>query len=124
MAKSETNFKSGFVKGEKEFGMKKVNDCGKVTWYVGYFRGDSFEETYVSRFRKFAWMAYERAFDNPHGLGLTKDGEEEISESRNILVESARIARGKVVDVATISGQQLDALIFPGGTGMAKNIFD
>tara|TARA_B100000131_G_scaffold29001_1_gene27233 strand:+ start:387 stop:707 length:321 start_codon:yes stop_codon:yes gene_type:complete len=79
MAKSETNFKSGFVKGEKEFGMKKVNDCGKVTWYVGYFKDDSFEETYVSRFRKFAWMAYERAFDNPHGLGLTKEGEEEIS---------------------------------------------
>ena len=52
------------------------------------------------------------------------NGEEEISESRNILVESARIARGEVVDVATISGQQLDALIFPGGTGMAKNIFD
>ena len=52
------------------------------------------------------------------------NGEEEISESRNILVESARIARGEVVDVATISGKQLDALIFPGGTGMAKNIFD
>jgi len=52
------------------------------------------------------------------------NGEEEISESRNILVESARIARGEVVDVATISGQQLDALIFPGGTGMTKNIFD
>ena len=52
------------------------------------------------------------------------NGEEEISESRNILVESARIARGEVVDVATISGQQLDALIFPGGMGMAKNIFD
>ncbi len=52
------------------------------------------------------------------------NGEEEISESRNILVESARIARGEVVDVASISGQQLDALIFPGGTGMAKNIFD
>jgi len=52
------------------------------------------------------------------------NGNEEISESRNILVESARIARGKVVDVASVSGHQLDALIFPGGTGMAKNIFD
>ena len=79
MAKSETNFKSGFVKGEKEFGMKKVNDCGKIMWYVGYFKGDSFEETYESRFRKFAWMAYERAFDNPCLLGLTKVREEEIS---------------------------------------------
>ena len=52
------------------------------------------------------------------------NGNEDVSESRNILVESARIARGKVVDVASVSGHQLDALIFPGGTGMAKNIFD
>ena len=52
------------------------------------------------------------------------NGNEDLSESRNILVESARIARGKVVDVASVSGHQLDALIFPGGTGMAKNIFD
>ena len=48
----------------------------------------------------------------------------EMKTSRNILVESARIARGDIVDVATVSGHQLDALIFPGGTGMAKNIFD
>ena len=52
------------------------------------------------------------------------NGNEDLTESRNILVESARIARGKVVDVASVSGHQLDALIFPGGTGMAKNIFD
>lgn len=52
------------------------------------------------------------------------NGNEGLSESRNILVESARIARGKVIDVASVSGHQLDALIFPGGTGMAKNIFD
>ena len=52
------------------------------------------------------------------------NGNGDLTESRNILVESARIARGKVVDVASVSGHQLDALIFPGGTGMAKNIFD
>ena len=52
------------------------------------------------------------------------NGNEDLTESRNILVESARIARGKVVDVASVSGHLLDALIFPGGTGMAKNIFD
>ena len=49
---------------------------------------------------------------------------EEIDTSRNILIESARIARGNIVDVATVTGNELDALIFPGGTGMAKNIFD
>jgi len=49
---------------------------------------------------------------------------EEIETSRNILIESARIARGNIVDVANVTGDELDALIFPGGTGMAKNIFD
>ena len=28
------------------------------------------------------------------------------------------------MDVATVTGDELDALVFPGGTGMAKNIFD
>jgi len=50
--------------------------------------------------------------------------DEEMDTSRNILIESARIARGNVVDVATVTGDELDALLFPGGTGMAKNIFD
>ena len=49
---------------------------------------------------------------------------ETMEPARNILVESARIARGNIVPAATVSGDQFDALIFPGGTGMAKNIFD
>ncbi|MEC9455907.1 MAG: isoprenoid biosynthesis protein ElbB, partial [Candidatus Neomarinimicrobiota bacterium] len=49
---------------------------------------------------------------------------EVVEPARNILVEAARIARGDIVDVATVSGNDLDALIFPGGTGMAKNLFD
>ena len=49
---------------------------------------------------------------------------EVVESARNILVEAARIARGDIVDVATVSGNELDALIFPGGTGMAKNLFD
>ena len=47
-----------------------------------------------------------------------------MNTSRNILIESARIARGNIIDVATKTGDEFDALIFPGGTGMAKNIFD
>ncbi len=49
---------------------------------------------------------------------------EEMDTSRNILIESARIARGNIMDVATKTSDDFDALIFPGGTGMAKNIFD
>ena len=47
-----------------------------------------------------------------------------MNTSRNVLIEAARIARGKIVDVATKTGNEFDAVIFPGGTGMAKNIFD
>jgi len=42
--------------------------------------------------------------------------------SRDILVESARIARGKVRNLAQISAGELDALIFPGGFGAVKNL--
>ncbi|HBF23173.1 MAG TPA: isoprenoid biosynthesis protein ElbB [Planctomycetes bacterium] len=45
-------------------------------------------------------------------------------ESRNVLQESARIARGEVVDAAQIGVDDFDALIFPGGFGAAKNLCD
>jgi enhancing lycopene biosynthesis protein 2 len=43
-------------------------------------------------------------------------------EKRNVLQESARIARGKVVDVAKAQAADLDAVILPGGFGAAKNL--
>jgi enhancing lycopene biosynthesis protein 2 len=50
---------------------------------------------------------------------------QEVSdERRNVLVESARIARGDIQDVATVSAADLDALIIPGGFGAAKNLSD
>ena len=51
-------------------------------------------------------------------------GEVAEGETRNVLVESARIARGAVRDVATVSADELDALILPGGFGAAKNLCD
>ena len=48
----------------------------------------------------------------------------ELHQSRNILSESARIARGNILPIEDINYSDLDALIFPGGTGMAKNIFN
>jgi enhancing lycopene biosynthesis protein 2 len=47
---------------------------------------------------------------------------EEASEKRNTLVEAARIARGKVSDVAKADAADFDALIIPGGFGVAKNL--
>jgi enhancing lycopene biosynthesis protein 2 len=53
---------------------------------------------------------------------LTGDVEE--GTTRNVLVESARIARGAIRDVAEVSANELDALILPGGFGAAKNLCD
>jgi len=47
---------------------------------------------------------------------------ETMSEKRNVLVESARIARGKIKDLSTFKASDFDALIFPGGFGVAKNL--
>jgi len=49
-------------------------------------------------------------------------GEESVGEKRNVLIEAARIARGKIKDISTVKADELDALVFPGGFGAAKNL--
>lgn len=49
-------------------------------------------------------------------------GAEAQGQKRNVLEESARIARGNIVDTATVSAKDFDALVFPGGFGAAKNL--
>jgi len=43
-------------------------------------------------------------------------------ETRNVLVESARIARGKIIPLSQLKVADLDAVILPGGFGAAKNL--
>ncbi|MFT6502457.1 MAG: enhancing lycopene biosynthesis protein 2 [Crocinitomicaceae bacterium] len=47
---------------------------------------------------------------------------EETGETRNMLTESARIARGDIHDINSISPADIDALVIPGGFGNAKNL--
>lgn len=49
---------------------------------------------------------------------------EETQESRNVLVEAARLARGNIKDVREGKVEAFDALILPGGFGAAKNLSD
>ena len=58
--------------------------------------------------------------DQHHVINHTSG--EEMNESRNILVESARIARGNVIDLNDITPADIDALVLPGGFGAAKNL--
>uniref|UniRef100_A0A8C4NIU8 Glutamine amidotransferase class 1 domain containing 3 n=1 Tax=Eptatretus burgeri TaxID=7764 RepID=A0A8C4NIU8_EPTBU len=52
-----------------------------------------------------------------HSKGQPVEG-----ETRNVLVESARIARGKIDELKRLSVSEHDAVIFPGGFGAAKNL--
>ena len=49
---------------------------------------------------------------------------EEMDTTRNVLIESARIARGNISDITTLDVNQYDALLLPGGFGVAKNLTD
>ena len=47
---------------------------------------------------------------------------EEMDETRNVLIESARIARGNIKPLNEFDKEDFDAIVFPGGFGAAKNL--
>jgi enhancing lycopene biosynthesis protein 2 len=49
-------------------------------------------------------------------------GQEAAGETRNVLVEAARIARGDIKPLSAFDPAEYDALVFPGGFGAAKNL--
>ena len=51
-------------------------------------------------------------------------GEPVEGETRNVLVEAARIARGNIKPITEASAADFDALLVPGGFGAAKNLCD
>ena len=55
-----------------------------------------------------------------HVLNYITD--QEMDENRNVLVESARIARGNIKDLVEYNAGDFDALVIPGGLGVAKNL--
>ncbi len=51
-------------------------------------------------------------------------GDTVAGATRNVLEESARIARGNIMDIAKVTADDFDALFLPGGFGAAKNLCD
>lgn len=47
---------------------------------------------------------------------------DEMPETRNVLVEAARIARGNIKALSEYNANDFDAIVFPGGFGAAKNL--
>lgn len=62
-------------------------------------------------------MAPDREFDV-----IDHRTQQPTGEKRNVLTESARIARGEIVDLKEVKGAEYDAFFLPGGFGAAKNL--
>merc|ERR1712130_213657 len=60
--------------------------------------------------------------DQLHAIGHTKGAPHETN--RNVLAESARIARGNIAALSALKVDEFDALVVPGGFGAAKNLSD
>ncbi|PSW03403.1 isoprenoid biosynthesis glyoxalase ElbB [Photobacterium lipolyticum] len=69
-----------------------------------------------------SWQCFAPNIDQYHVINhLTGEA---TTETRNVLVEAARIARGNIKDVANLNARDFDALLIPGGFGAAKNLSD
>ena len=62
--------------------------------------------------------------DTPQAQVINHLNGEESNDQRNVLEEAARIARGEVKPLNELDVAEFDALILPGGFGVAKNFCD
>lgn len=60
--------------------------------------------------------------DMPQAKVVNHATSQAVAETRNVLVESARIARGSVAPLSAYDASQFDGLVFPGGFGAALNL--
>lgn len=65
------------------------------------------------------WQA--KTIDHFTGQSTAIAGDE---DNRNVLAESARIARGNILDLSEFQARDFDAIVFPGGFGAAMNLSD
>ena len=90
----------------------------------GVFDGAEIHESTLSLLAiSLAGAEYEIfAPDIPQHRVINHISGEEMKETRNVLIESARIARGKISPLSAFDASVFDALLFPGGFGAAKNL--
>lgn len=99
---------------------------GVVLSGCGVYDGSEIHETVI------ALLALDRAGaevvimapDTEQAVVNHLTGEPVEGAIRNVLEESARIARGNITDMARVKADDIDALFLPGGFGAAKNLCD
>lgn len=98
-------------------------NVGVILSGCGVYDGSEIHEAVITllcldqRGASYQCLAPNKSFDVIDHLTKKPNG-----EKRNVLTESARIARGNIQDLARVKGGDFDALILPGGFGVAKNL--
>ncbi len=93
----------------------------------GYLDGSEIRESVISLLVLNQLGAQVECFapdDLQHEVMDTLVGQAAVNEKRNMLVESARIARGKIAPLDQLRVRDFDGMIIPGGSGVAKNLCD
>ncbi len=90
----------------------------------GVFDGTEIHEAVISLLSiARAGATYTCAAPNTNQLHVINHATGDVSgETRNVLVESARIARGQILDLSLVQVSDYDAVFLPGGFGAAKNL--
>jgi len=92
----------------------------------GVFDGTEIHEAVLAMYaieqERASWHCFAPNINQHHVINHITS--EEMPETRNVLVEAARIARGNIDDIVNLKAAEYDALLVPGGFGAAKNLSD
>ncbi len=90
----------------------------------GVYDGSEIQESVLSLLaleeKGVSYQCYAPNIDQHHVINHTTG--EEMNETRNCLIEAARISRGNILDVKELKSGDADGLLIPGGFGAAKNL--
>lgn len=92
----------------------------------GVYDGSEIHETTMAMYalakNEIDYMCFAPDIKQAHVINhITGD---EMNESRNVLIEAARLARGNIKDLSDLNVNDYDGLLIPGGFGAAKNLSD
>ncbi|MFO7879634.1 MAG: isoprenoid biosynthesis glyoxalase ElbB [Bacteroidota bacterium] len=92
----------------------------------GVYDGSEIHETSMAMYalakNEISYQCF--APDIPQAHVINHLNGEEMKENRNVLIESARIARGEISELSELRETDYDAILIPGGFGAAKNLCD
>jgi enhancing lycopene biosynthesis protein 2 len=117
-----TLYKSDYLMSKESY-MKKI---AVILSGSGVFDGAEIHESVLALHaiekQGASWHCFAPNIDQYHVINHLTG--EKSNDTRNVLVEAARIARGQIEDVANLNIDEYDALLMPGGFGVAKNLSD